>query len=82
MLECIKKFNDFRDGAKDGGWAWVVCLVSSLMMFLVNGFSLTIGLLYTYLLEEFGETRAKTGNCNFHYINFDSNASFVCPCLN
>ena len=49
------------DQAKDSGYSWVVCFICVLIGFFVNGFTQTIGLLYTYLLQEFRSSRAKTG---------------------
>ena len=55
--------------AKDSGYSWIICLVCVMINFFVTGFTHTIGLLFSYLLEDIGSTRAKT--CKFGPLCFD-----------
>lgn len=48
--------NDYMDH----GWAWIVMLGSSLMHFLVGGYSRSYSLVYMYLLERFDSSAAVT----------------------
>lgn len=61
MFRWLDALNARATTQRDVGWSWVVCLVCIFFNVFVNGFSLTIGLLYTHLLNEFGQSRAKTG---------------------
>jgi len=56
----VRFLQKYADQAKDSGYSWIICLVCVLINFFVNGFTHTIGLLFTYLLEDIGSTRAKT----------------------
>ena len=49
-----------RDGA-DGRWAWVVCICGTFSCMVVLGFCFSFGLLFPFLLNEFGQGKAKTG---------------------
>lgn len=46
---------------KDHGWAWVICGAAFLDLFIVLGMHYSFGVLYTALLDHFGETKATTG---------------------
>ena len=45
----------------DEGWCWVMFVASSVIMFLVFGIHYTFGILYPYLLQEFGKGEQQTG---------------------
>ena len=66
MFRWLNALNERATTKKDVGWSWVVCIVCLFFNFFVNGFSLTIGLLYSYLLDEFQESRAETGTFLIH----------------
>ena len=46
---------------KDHGWAWVICGAAFLDLFIVLGMHYSFGVLYTALLDHFGESKATTG---------------------
>ena len=45
----------------DSGWAWLVCLSSFLVMFVVPGLLNSFGVLFVALLQEFRRSEAETG---------------------
>lgn len=44
----------------DGGWGWVIVLVSFFTQFLCYGSPLAVGVLYIEWLDAFGEGKGKT----------------------
>ena len=46
---------------KDGRWAWVVCGAAFCDLFVVLGMHYSVGVLYAALLDNFKESKAKTG---------------------
>ncbi|EDO35653.1 predicted protein, partial [Nematostella vectensis] len=45
----------------EGGWGWVVCATAFLAQFIVLGIHNSFGILFPFLLDEFGKSKASTG---------------------
>lgn len=45
----------------DGGYGWCVCLAACSMQFILAGIENSFGILYIYILDEFGGGKAKAG---------------------
>lgn len=60
-LICVDARDD-QANTKDKGWAWVVCAGSFLVMFFTFGTHTCFGVLLSALLDQFQETKARTGN--------------------
>ena len=65
----VKKRNLRLRGTLDGGLSWFVALASFMSQFVVMGIHNVFGLLYIDLLEEFGKSKAITGE-NFNVVCF------------
>ena len=76
VVECSPSSNTEFPSAKDAeitekdvGWAWIVCGAAFCDLFVVLGIHYTVGVLYAALLDQFKESKAKTGtNCNVHVL--------------
>ena len=46
---------------RDSAWAWVTLVASTLVLFSSFGFVYKFGIFYSYFLEEYNDTKEKTG---------------------
>lgn len=53
----------------EGGWGWVICAAAFLSQFVILGIHNSFGILFAFLLEEFGKSKAATGNSNGLYVS-------------
>lgn len=72
MLFCLFLFRTYREQhprshltmeikkSPDGGWGWVIVLVSFFTQFLCYGSPVAVGVLYVEWLDAFGEGKGKT----------------------
>ena len=65
----------------EGGWGWAICAAAFLSQFIVLGIHNSFGILFAFLLEEFGKSKAATGKeidciCEACFPCF-----FVCPII-
>ena len=54
----------------DSGWAWVVGITGSLCTVLAIGCSYSFGVIYPSLLDEFNQSKAKTGKAALISVSF------------
>jgi MCP family monocarboxylic acid transporter-like MFS transporter 10 len=53
---------EMRLYARDGCRAWIVCICAAFSNILIFGCSVTFGVVFPVLLDEFKEGKAKTGS--------------------
>ena len=49
---------------QDSIWSWFLCLCATLCMILTTGLVYSLGVLFPVLIEDFGESRERTGEIN------------------
>ena len=51
---------DFIPTTPDGGWGWVVCFASFMIMVIMDGILFSFGVIFLELVEHFRESKGKT----------------------
>ncbi|XP_041364608.1 monocarboxylate transporter 12-like [Gigantopelta aegis] len=60
LIEASKNSSDIFPPAPDGGWGWVIVLASFVISVICDGCSFSFGVLFSELLDAFGESKSKT----------------------
>ena len=56
--------------APDGGFGWCICAAACTAQFILAGIQNSFGILFIYIMEEFGGGKAKAGMQNFGNFSF------------